>query len=958
MAHLIDTYDKFRCDIRVANCLTIGHLNVQALNTSFESLRDVLCSERYDILTLSETWLNKAHSAAYYQINGYKLYYNISPYHRGSGTAIYVKNTLYAEHVLQDLCGSLKIDATCVKITVGDFSFTVASVYKNFRSTANQCIDDLSELFQACTVTTPLFYVLGDLNINLFSDVASVQRYKALLAGYGLEQCITVPTRITNRTATLIDHLITSGPSTIVKSGSYFCDVSDHNILLCAVSLLPPPEPEPMASVRRDLRNYNPDAFLTDLAWMPFHHIGHDQSVDDMTNTFMGYFLAVVDRHAPLMEHKTSVSRTKHQSLPNDPQVASWLVAKRYHHWRYKVLRIAEAYEDFQLYRNLIKKRVRKLKENLDIDRIKEASPDARKLWQTAKNICNMEPQRTIPLVDPDPAAAFFSQVGEKTANEAKRLNTTGATFQDFLDPAGANGEFLAFDENCVSQEDIRAAVFLMRDNAPGEDNVTKRLIADALPVIIYPLLKIFKRSLSTGTFPSIWKRSLVTLIYKDGDRTVPSNYRPISLLSKFSKMLEFTVHRLLLEFVTRCDRLPGTQSGFRPKHSTETALSKLYNDMCESCNERQAFLLLSLDFSKAFDTVNHEILLEKLQYHGLRTSALRWFRSFLSGRSQRVIIGNGVSQEHAVNTGVPQGSILSPLLFILFTSDLPHVLRHTIHYSYADDTQLGYRSCIDGMQAAKRCVESDFEQVVKWSSCNLLKLNVAKTQFFVAWNGVPINNLKLNLCGQQVSPKPSIKILGVVFDQRLTFEDHASAVGSKISAFLQMLLSRRRSLPRSVLILLCNSYVLSRIIYGLSFLGSVPAVVRRYQLLQNFAVRVVFGVAKFSHVSALRKSLRWPTVEFLAMFRLGILMYAAIRGLSPGYLRLDLSEFSSGHQIYVRSNNLRVPRSRNHYGERTFEVRCVSLYNSLPDKTIWASTAGEFRVKLRKAIETLIDDN
>jgi hypothetical protein len=248
--------------------------------------------------------------------------------------------------------------------------------------------------------------------------------------------------------------------------------------------------------------------------------------------------------------------------------------------------------------------------------------------------------------------------------------------------------------------------------------------------------------------------------------------------------------------------------------------------------------------------------------------------------------------------------------------------------------------------------VEDDFGRVAQWAASNLLKLNAEKTQFLVIKGAnlcAPMLDLRLQ--GQAVRPVDNIKILGVIFDSSMSFVKHADYISAKVTGFLQMLARRRNKLPRSTLILLVNSYVSSRLTYCLSALASSSALCEKYQLLQNFAVRTIFGLRKFSHVSHLRSRLHWLSIKQLADMRLGLFAHRAIHGNSPEYMRLDLSAFLPTHGYFTRNNDLRVPIARNRYCQMTFEARSVRLYNRCKRKDIWAEGRAAFQNLLNDEI-------
>jgi hypothetical protein len=680
-----------------ANCgsnnqFSLAHVNVQSLNHNFDSVRDVLLETGFDVFALSETWLGDAKNANYYRIDGYNLVAGTAKYTHGAGVAIYVKSSIDCRVVLSDICSGLDIDAVCVEVKIGTDVILISSVYRHFRCSQTACISNLDDLFQALHISGKNFYLLGDINIDLLARSSIARRYDEMLTAHGLFQCITKPTRITPYSSTLIDHIITNNRQSIAMSDSYFAAISDHNVVACRIFLSKPSNANaPAVQVVRDMRNYDGEVYLQSLAWVPFHHITGDDT-DAMASQFMSNFLPVVDAHAPLMIRQSS-NATKRPNVPNDDLIAAWTTAKKYHHWRYKYLGIREAYVCFAHFRKIIKQRLKHLRSEKAFQDVATCS-EPKDIWRVSKRVCGLSENRTIPMVDLEEAATHFGSVGHKTAQAAQLLNVNNVSFQNFMSPDQACDVSFAFDD--VTEADIYSAVAALKDKAPGEDAISRKLILHALPIIVYPLKRIFNASLRSGTFPSVWKHALVTLIYKSGEKDKPVNYRPISLLALLGKILEYIVNRKLRSFLEQNHRLPKTQSGFRLGHSTETALTKLFNDICSAINQKKIFMVLSLDFSKAFDTVNHDILAYKLEHHGIRGTALNWFKSFLTGRTQQVRVNGNQSSKFPVNTGVPQGAILSPLLFTLFTSDFPSCLRYCAHYAYADDTQLAYEVSTD----------------------------------------------------------------------------------------------------------------------------------------------------------------------------------------------------------------------------------------------------------------------
>jgi exonuclease III len=955
---VITSLDDFcdRCTL-LGTCLTIASLNVRSLSYNFDDIVELLSERKFDVLALSETWLVNNAETRFYNIAGYDFFhFTRFAIARGAGVGIYVKSQLHASVSLQPVLHNLHFESICCTLRLNGkaLPFSIFSIYRNFRCSIPHFINDLSELFQAGSIQSSQLLAIGDFNIDMFKDTADTKNYKSLLQSYGLRQLLEQPTRITPTSATLIDHIVATSSLNILLSASCPCKISDHNLIICAVRLdADVPSDQTIVRTTRDYSAYDKDRFLNELFWTPFHRVKLLPNVNDMTDLFMQMFESAADRHAPVCTKSVVRSGPKKLNVPYDALIATWKMSKKFHHRLFKAHGRSEDYSMFCIYRSLVKKRLNKLRSEICFSRLNQQHRPC-DIWKEAKKICNLEVKRTVPTVDPQAAGVHYSTVGAKTAKAAKANNVSNISFNEFLDDSDAC--VTAFKFLRVTDQDIFAALRSLRPNSPGSDYADKQLIVDALPAIL-PILKyIFNQSFSLGVFPRVWKHALVTPVYKGaGIQSEPVSYRPISLLSLFGKLLELIAQPQLDSFMTRNDRLPALQSGFRRRYSTETAILKISSDIFERLGRGEIVLVLSLDFSKAFDTVCHDILLKKLSYHGVHGTELKWFSSYLQHRTQQVQVNGKRSSIFDINSGVPQGSILSPLLYIVYTADMPLCLECACYYSYADDTQLLHSGKADQINDVITELEADFQHVAQWAASNLLKLNADKTQFLVLkGNNLLSTSVQLRLQGQPVIPSEKMKILGVFFDSSMSFTAHADYIASKVSGFLRMFAHRRNKLPRKTLILLVNAYVSSQLSYCLSALCVSPSLCEKFQQLQNYAVRVIFGLHKFSHVSHLRNNLCWPSIKQLAVMKFGVIVHRAIYGTTPNYLRLNLSQFLPSHSYHIRTSNLRQPFARNRFCGLTFEARSIEMYNKTMHKEIWAESLSVFKRKQRAEIMKL----
>ena len=442
--------------------------------------------------------------------------------------------------------------------------------------------------------------------------------------------------------------------------------------------------------------------------------------------------------------------------------------------------------------------------------------------------------------------------------------------------------------------------------------------------------------SFKSNTFARAWKVAEVTCVPKDGDAGNPCNNRPISLLPVLSKVNERLAHRQFVTFLDNNNKLSQFQSGNRKYHSTETALLSVTDDLLKAMDEKKISILVLMDMSKAFDSVNHDMFLFKLRSLGVSPSALEWFESYLKGRYQHVRIGNVASQSLPVYYGVPQGSILGPVLFTVYINDLfKTVPKRCQSACYVDDSKLYLKFKTNELCNAVSAVNSDLTEICKWCCYNSLLFNPDKTKVLVV--GVPqllrpLPDFTITLCGKPISPKPVARDLGVFLDQCLSYDEHIrKTVASCMNKLIQI--NRIKHLfDKETLLLVINSFVFSRLFYCSSVWSNTSATnIHKLQLVQNFAARIILGLRKYDHISAGLRSLRWLNVKQRLMVNDAVMMHKCLKGLSPSYLSDKFSTRATIHERQTRNrDSLNIPSSRINAGQRAFHYRGVKVWNNL----------------------------
>ncbi|KAI2647171.1 RNA-directed DNA polymerase from mobile element jockey [Labeo rohita] len=434
-------------------------------------------------------------------------------------------------------------------------------------------------------------------------------------------------------------------------------------------------------------------------------------------------------------------------------------------------------------------------------------------------------------------------------------------------------------------------------------DPVPTKLLKELLPVAEEPLLNIINSSLSLGHIPKPFKLGVIKPFIKKPqlDPSDLANYRPISNLPFMSKILEKVVSAQLCSFLQKNDIYEEFQSGFRPHQSTETALVKITNGLLLASDQGCISLLDLLDLSAAFDTIDHDILIDRLQnYAGIQGQALRWFRSDLSDRYHFVYLNGESSQLSPVKYGVPQGPVLGPLLFSIYMLPLGNIIRkHRISFHcYANDTQLNISTRPDETSKLSKLTEC-VKNVKDWMTNNFLLSNSDKTENLLTYN--------LQLDGYTVT-STKVKSLDVILDSNLSFENHISHVTKTAFFHLRNIAKLRNMLPVSDAEKPVHAFMSSRLDYCNAPLGGCPASsINKLQTVQNAAARVLTMSRKYDHITLILKSLHWLPIRFRISYKIVLLTYKALNGLAPAYLTSLLQRYNPSRSLRSQNSGLLV---------------------------------------------------
>lgn len=680
---------------------------------------------------------------------------------RGGGLVTYVSTNLTGELLIPTV-EPVNFESLIVKIIFHDNKhIIITNIYKP-PSASSDSINTINSLRKNSEMV-----VLGDFNCNWLHRSSSSDRN--MIAGANFTQLIKEPTRIGRCSSSLLDWILVTNPDRISTSGILSDSFSDHSIVFCVWKIKIPKLPPKYIKVRQ-CKNINTEQFINDLAninWTRFYLI---PSVENAWDFFYSEVNNVINQHAPF-----KTIRVKGRHLPWISPDLICLFKKRDRAWeKCKQSRDPTDREVYRQLRNHCKTQTRNARSNYYKDAFSQNWNNPKQFWKHLDHLLNKSNNDSInsvivndnvisdPLMIAQAFNAHFSQI-------------SSSLYSDYLvSSSSSNQTDGSFSFSRIQPSEVFQAISELKNGSVGPDGLEAKFLKLGSSILIHPLSDLYSMSLDMSSIPIVWKTARVTPIFKGGDNTDLCNYRPISIICTVTKIFEKIIYQQLYKYLNQSNILSPYQSGFRSGYSTTTALLKFTNDVFSSCDKNQCTGVIFLDLSKAFDLVDHYLLLDKLKSIGFNRNALLWFNAYLHNRRQFVQFKDAQSDECIMEKGVPQGSILGPLLFSIFVNDLPQVCNNCQVHLYADDTVVYFSSSNSFLLQNK--LQTDLKSVQNWLKSNLLKLNMKKSLCMLFGTHHSLKSAELNLYfdnGTSVTKETSVKYLGIWLDPELNFKPH-----------------------------------------------------------------------------------------------------------------------------------------------------------------------------------------
>ena len=658
--------------------------------------------------------------------------------------------------------------------------------------------------------------------------------------------------------------------------------------------------------------------------------------------------------------------------------LAVWYMALSHKHWRTNMLDPSSR-SNFQAARNKYRYALSAAKCSFFSDAIIEAEGDQKKLYSIIKSLTTVKSDMPLPHhTSLQQLAEDFGQFFIKKIEDIRTELNIPVNLPIPQSPSYTGTHLTKFNQ--LTHADVKKLVMSSKTTSCDLDPIPTRLLKDHITLLSPIITKIINLSLQTGEFPNEWKLAFVKpLLKKPGLATTLKNYRPISNLSFISKITERAIISQQKEHMEQNCLLPVMSSAYRQGHSTESALLKVQADILHNMEQQRVTLLVLIDLSAAFDTVDHPILFQCLEERfGVKNSVLSWYKSYLSDRKQCIILNGMQSNIFHLPLGVPQGSCLGLVLFTQYASSLFDIFnKHSIcAHAYADDHQL-YTSFSANQISLKEAVnrmESCLQDVKSWMILNKLKMNDSKTECILigSYQQLAKINLTSILVGEhRITVLDDIRNLGAYFDKNLSMKTH---IDTKCTAAFRQLYSLRKIrkyLSHQATESLIHAFIFSHIDYCNGLLNGAPKYqIKKLQRIQNMAARLVYKLPKSSHITPLLINLHWLPVEYRIRYKILLYTFKAIHQSAPQYIndmftikstryRSRLSsitrniEFVNGdisrEIVFDDIIYLEVPRTKSvTFKQRSLEVSGPQLWNSLPTFIKMENSLAGFKNKIK----------
>ena len=936
---------------------SIIHLNIHSINLHIDDLRLLLIelNFKFDIIALTETKL-KCPPIVDISLEGYHPPTHSFTKAEKGGTLLYIANSItFKPRKDLEISEPKLIESTFIEIINKKESNNIVGVlYRHPTMDPEDFNDTFLKLLldKLAKCSNKKIFLAGDFNFNLLNLTSHEQTeifYSNLLSNLFLP-AIILPTKINNVNNTLIDNIFSNQINSNTISGNISVNISDGH--LPSFCMIPKRKahflPKKHQIFKRDMKSFDQEDFLLDFATINWRT---DDNIDANTlfDNFYEKMNHLVDKHIPLKKISN-----RNLKLSMKPWITKGIITSirrkdKLFHTYCKTKNKRDVYDihsEYKKLKNKINELIHLSKKNHFSKFFTKYSNDSKKVWEGIKSIISIKSNNNLSpnciavnnnlIEDPKKIANhfndYFTSIADNILKKEKR--PIFKTFKDYL--PNPNEQTFVF-QDCDPYEIMQIIKKLKLNKSYGPYSFPTEIMHLVSAQISIPLSKIFNISVHNGTHPEKLKCADIIPIHKKGSNLIVSNYRPISLLSNINKIFEKMMFKRISTFLEKYNLLHQLQFGFRKKHSTTHALVGISDKIQTALDEGNIACGIFVDFQKAFDTIHLSILLKKLEYYGFRGFINNWFSSYLTNRKQRVSINGYYSDYKLIKHGVPQGSVLGPLLFLLYINDLHNCIKHSLSFHFADDTNL--LNINNNFKTIEKQVNRDLRSLINWLSANKISLNQGKTElvFFRKRSTKIPNTFKIKLNGKKLFHTKTIKYLGITLDEHLTGKYHVDYLITKLNRSIGLLAKARHYVPTKVLCNIYHAVFASHIHYGSQIWSNRKKILQTVTNIQKKAIRIMNFADYREHTEPFFKKLNLLKFQDYVTLTDSLFLYSSFCGDNPTIFN-GIFKKTNDHIMKTRYSSIlfKIPSFKTiRYGKNSIINQCIYSWNSIARKVM-----------------------